>query len=51
MAPTAIAKPEGTEMSAHPNFEPGNAELDRHGIERIPADVFLWRGQPSLGRT
>jgi hypothetical protein len=31
-------------MSAYPNSEPGDAELDRHGIERIPADVFLWRG-------
>ena len=20
------------------------AELDRHGIERVPADVFLWGG-------
>jgi len=20
------------------------AELNRHGIERVPADVYLWRG-------
>ena len=22
----------------------GQAELDRYGIERVPADVFLWGG-------
>jgi hypothetical protein len=22
----------------------GRAELERHGIERVPADVFLWGG-------
>jgi len=31
-------------MSAHRNSEPDKAELDQYGIERIPADIFLWRG-------
>lgn len=31
-------------MSEHPNSEPGKTELDHYGIERIPADIFVWRG-------
>ena len=26
------------------NDAPDQAELDRHGIQRVPADVFLWGG-------
>ena len=29
----------GTHKEAVPQ-----SELDRYGIERVPADVFLWRG-------
>lgn len=24
--------------------EADQAELDRYGIERVPADIYLWRG-------
>ena len=27
-----------------PNEDIGQADLDRYGIQRVPADVFLWGG-------
>ena len=27
-----------------PNEETRQADLDRYGIQRVPADVFLWGG-------
>jgi hypothetical protein len=29
---------------SRPNEDPDRAELDRYGIERVPADLFLWGG-------
>lgn len=26
------------------NEQPDQAELDRYGIERVPADVYIWGG-------
>jgi len=34
----------GTKMSASRDPEPSNADLERYGIERVPADTFLWQG-------
>lgn len=31
-------------MSAYDRPEPGETELGRYGIERVPADAFLWQG-------
>lgn len=31
-------------MSTYPDVEPDERELSRHGIKRVPADVFLWEG-------
>ena len=31
-------------MSATPTAEPSSAELDHYGIERVPADTFVWQG-------
>ena len=31
-------------MSASNREEVPQSELDRYGIERVPADVFLWGG-------
>ena len=31
-------------MSAYPDAEPSNAELEQYGIERVPADTFVWQG-------
>jgi len=31
-------------MSALRDLEPNSADLKRYGIERVPADTFLWRG-------
>jgi hypothetical protein len=31
-------------MSARRDSEPDDAELKCFGIERVPADVFLWQG-------
>jgi hypothetical protein len=30
-------------MSAYPDAEPSNAELEHYGIERVPADTFVWQ--------
>jgi hypothetical protein len=29
---------------SRPDEEADRAELDRYGIERVPADLFLWGG-------
>jgi hypothetical protein len=34
----------GTKMSAFRDPEPSNADLERYGIERVPADTFIWQG-------
>jgi len=34
----------GTKMSALRDLEPNSADLKRYGIERVPADTFLWQG-------
>jgi hypothetical protein len=31
-------------MIGGPNDKIDQAELDRYGIQRVPADVFLWGG-------
>ena len=31
-------------MSTHQDLKPDEEELCRYGIQRIPADVFLWQG-------
>lgn len=31
-------------MTPYPNEKIDQAELDRYGIERVPADVFDWGG-------
>lgn len=31
-------------MSEYPHDKVDQAELDQHGIKRVPADVFLWGG-------
>jgi hypothetical protein len=31
-------------MSAFRDPEPSNADLERYGIERVPADTFIWQG-------
>jgi hypothetical protein len=31
-------------MSADPDPDFGEAELKRYGIERVPADLFVWQG-------
>ena len=31
-------------MKPNPNEECDQAELDRYGINRVPADVFHWEG-------
>jgi hypothetical protein len=31
-------------MTAHDRDQVPQSELDRYGIERVPADVFLWGG-------
>ena len=31
-------------MTAHDRDQISQSELDRYGIERVPADVFLWGG-------
>lgn len=31
-------------MTAHDRDQIPQSELDRYGIERVPADVFLWGG-------
>lgn len=31
-------------MSESLRSEPSQLELDEHGIERVPADMFLWQG-------
>ena len=31
-------------MTAHDRDHIPQSELDRYGIERVPADVFLWGG-------
>lgn len=31
-------------MAAHNNDTVSPAELERYGIERVPADVYLWGG-------
>jgi hypothetical protein len=30
-------------MSAIPDAEPTDAELDHYGIQRVPADTFVWQ--------
>jgi hypothetical protein len=31
-------------MSTYSDLDPGETELSRYGIKRVPADVFLWEG-------
>ena len=30
-------------MSTYTDAEPSNAELEQYGIERVPADTFVWQ--------